>query len=100
MKIKVPESTKFLHALAIALLLLSSTHLSTSQIVSRVEVVISTDDNVQLGAEQFEKYLPLLKGKKVALVANHTSMVGKSHLVDTLKSKGDVEIFGTHAASE
>jgi len=87
MKIKVPESTKFLHALAIAILLLSSTHLSTSQIVSRVEVVISTDDNVQLGAEQFEKYLSLLKGKRVALVANHTSMVGKSHLVDTLKSK-------------
>jgi uncharacterized protein YbbC (DUF1343 family) len=88
MKIKVPESTKFLNALAIAILLLSSTLLSTSQIVSRVEVVISTDDNVQLGAEQFEKYLSLLKGRKVALVANHTSMVGKSHLVDTLKGKG------------
>jgi len=88
MKIKILESTKFLRFLAIALLMLTSTHLSTSQIVSRVEVVMTSDENVQLGAEQFEKYLPLLKGKKVALVANHTSFIGKSHLVDTLKSKG------------
>lgn len=88
MKIKILESTKFLRFLAIALLMLTSTHLSTSQIVSRVEVVMTSDENVQLGAEQFEKYLPLLKAKKIALVANHTSFIGKSHLVDTLKSKG------------
>ncbi len=38
------------------------------------------------GAEQISAYLPLLKGKKVGLVVNQTSMVGKSHLVDTLRS--------------
>lgn len=39
---------------------------------------------VVTGAQQTEKYLPLIKGKKVALVANHTSLIGSTHLVDTL----------------
>src|SRR6478672_9839610 len=45
-----------------------------------------------LGAEQFEKYLPTLQGKRVALVVNQTSVVGpfpnETHLVDTLLSQG------------
>jgi uncharacterized protein YbbC (DUF1343 family) len=41
---------------------------------------------VKVGAEQMNKYLPLLKDKKVALVANQTSLVGKTHLLDTLLS--------------
>lgn len=40
------------------------------------------------GAEQLSLYLPLIKGKKVAVVANHTSLLGRTHLVDTLKSQG------------
>lgn len=40
------------------------------------------------GAEQTEKYLPLLSGKRVALVANHTSMIGNIHLLDTLHTLG------------
>ncbi len=41
-------------------------------------------------------YLPLLKGKKVAVFANQTSVVGNTHLVDTLLSSGIniVKIFG------
>jgi len=35
-------------------------------------------------AERAEVYLPLLKDKKVALVVNHSSLVGKSHLLDHL----------------
>lgn len=47
-------------------------------------------------AERMEQYLPLLKGKKVGLFANQTSMVGNSLLVDTLKKSGIdvVLIFG------
>ncbi len=41
---------------------------------------------VVVGAENLEKYLPLLKNKKIALVVNHTALVGKTHLVDTLLS--------------
>lgn len=36
------------------------------------------------GAEQLEKYLPLLAGKKVGLLVNQTSQVGQQHLVDVL----------------
>ncbi|HEY8660118.1 MAG TPA: DUF1343 domain-containing protein [Hanamia sp.] len=48
------------------------------------------------GAERMEKYLPLLKGKSVAIFANQTSMVGNTHLVDTLIKRGIkvVRIFG------
>jgi uncharacterized protein YbbC (DUF1343 family) len=41
-----------------------------------------------MGAEQMNMYLPALKGKRVAMVVNHTSMVGNTHLVDTLLSGG------------
>lgn len=43
---------------------------------------------LQLGAEQFDRYLPLLKGKSVGLVVNHTAVVGNTHLADTLRSLG------------
>ncbi|HKP32343.1 MAG TPA: DUF1343 domain-containing protein [Chitinophagaceae bacterium] len=43
---------------------------------------------VTTGAERISVYLPLLKGKKVGVFANQTSMVGKTHLVDTLKKLG------------
>ena len=38
------------------------------------------------GAERTEQYLPLLKGKRVGMVVNHTSIVGskQTHLLDTL----------------
>jgi len=36
------------------------------------------------GAECLTLYLPQLKGKRVALVVNHSSLVGRSHLVDSL----------------
>jgi uncharacterized protein YbbC (DUF1343 family) len=36
------------------------------------------------GAEQSAEYLPLLQGKKVALLVNQTSVIKKAHLVDFL----------------
>lgn len=52
--------------------------------------------NVIPGAERLPVYLPLIKGKKLGIFANQTSMVGNTHLVDTLKSLGlDIRvIFG------
>jgi uncharacterized protein YbbC (DUF1343 family) len=51
---------------------------------------------IKTGAEQTEKYLPLLNGKRVAIVANQTSIIGKTLVVDSLKSLGIniVKIFG------
>lgn len=43
---------------------------------------------VIVGADQMNVYLPELAGKNIALVVNHTSLVGKTHLTDTLISKG------------
>lgn len=36
------------------------------------------------GAEQTEKYIPMLEGKRVGIVVNQTSRVGQVHLLDTL----------------
>ncbi len=57
---------------------------------------IIADKEIITGAEQLEQYLPLLKGKRVAMLANPTSIVGKRHLVDSLKSLGIniVKVFG------
>lgn len=43
---------------------------------------------VIVGAERMYALLPMLQGKQVALVVNHSSRVGKTHLVDTLQSSG------------
>jgi uncharacterized protein YbbC (DUF1343 family) len=56
----------------------------------------SVQSGIKTGAEQTEKYLPLLKGKRIAIVANQTSIIGRTSLVDSLKSLGVniVKIFG------
>ena len=43
---------------------------------------------LKTGAEQTNLYVSDLKGKTIALVVNHTSMIGKMHLVDSLLSLG------------
>lgn len=45
-------------------------------------------ESVKVGAEQLDLLLPLLKNKHIALVVNHTAMVGSTHLVDTLLKSG------------
>jgi uncharacterized protein YbbC (DUF1343 family) len=56
----------------------------------------SPSSEVITGAERMQVYLPMIKGKKVAVFANQTSMVKNTHLVDTLISSGInvVKIFG------
>lgn len=56
----------------------------------------SINQSIIPGAERIETYLPMLKGKSVAVFANQTSMVKNSHLVDTLVKLGIniVKIFG------
>ena len=49
---------------------------------------VSLAQNIKTGAENYEKYLPLLKGKNVGIVTNQTSIVDeKTHLVDFLLAK-------------
>ncbi len=63
------------------------------------KVVKTQPENIKkiiTGAEQTEKYLPYIKGKRVAILANQTSIIGKKHLVDSLKTLGVniVKVFG------
>lgn len=39
---------------------------------------------LRVGAEVTESYIPLLEGKRVAVMSNQTGMVGEEHLVDLL----------------
>ncbi|MDD3273263.1 MAG: DUF1343 domain-containing protein [Bacteroidales bacterium] len=42
--------------------------------------------NIKTGAESVHEYLPLLKGKRVAVLTNQTGIIGNTHLVDSLVS--------------
>ena len=82
---------KFLFLLFIAL---SSGFCSTTK--RPIKNAASVVNAIKTGADQTEKYIPYLKGKRVAILANPTSIVGKTHLVDSLKSLGIniVKVFG------
>lgn len=58
--------------------------------------VINMEERIVPGAERIDVYLPLIKGKRIGIFANQTSMVGNMHLVDTLRKLGvDIKvIFG------
>ena len=45
-------------------------------------------NDVKVGADRTAEYLPLLKGKSVAVVANQSSVIKKTHLVDSLITLG------------
>ncbi|KQR70561.1 exo-beta-N-acetylmuramidase NamZ domain-containing protein [Pedobacter sp. Leaf176] len=52
--------------------------------------------SIKTGAEQTEKYLSLLKGKRVGMVVNPTSIIGNATSVDSLLKRGVTiqKIFG------
>ena len=63
------------------------------QEITREKVIDLYKENTKVGAVRLDLYLPLLKDKRVGVVSNQASIVGSSHLVDTLLSLGvDVKI--------
>lgn len=60
-------------------LLLFAFLLSTVSLASNIEKIIT-------GAECMDEYIPLIKGKRIGMVVNHTSTIGnkQKHLVDAL----------------
>lgn len=58
--------------------------------------LLAARDPILTGAEQPERYLPLLAGKKVGLLVNQTSRVGEQHLVDFLLQQ-QVQVVGIFA---
>lgn len=57
---------------------------SVAQYVNPLNLQDKKPQDLKVGAEQTAIYFPLLKGKSVAFVGNQTSVIGKTHLVDTL----------------
>jgi uncharacterized protein YbbC (DUF1343 family) len=51
-------------------------------------VTLQESTDLKTGAQQLDLLLPKLAGKSVALVLNNTSVIGKTHLADTLLSHG------------
>jgi uncharacterized protein YbbC (DUF1343 family) len=46
------------------------------------------DERIKTGAECTELYFPLITGKRCAVTANHTSVIGSVHLIDSLLNSG------------
>ena len=57
-------------------------------IFAAIVSLYSVSAKITVGAEQVGKYLSQLEGKRVAVLANHTAMVGNTHLVDMLVAEG------------
>jgi uncharacterized protein YbbC (DUF1343 family) len=62
--------------------------LLTSVLLSSCALTKKEPLKLKIGAEQTNLYLPTLKGKSVALVVNHTSMIANTHLADSLIALG------------
>ncbi|MGZ3937895.1 MAG: exo-beta-N-acetylmuramidase NamZ family protein [Flavisolibacter sp.] len=60
----------------------------TNNTKTKIKVDKVNSSSIIPGAERLNEYLPQLKGKRVAIFANNTAMVGNTHLVDTLLKLG------------
>lgn len=73
------------------------THVILIIISSLISICSSGVDfayDIRTGAMRTERYLHLLDGKRVGVVANQTSLVNRTHLVDTLLSlKVDIKMI-------
>ncbi len=56
--------------------------------LANVECQVPRYRDVTTGAERVDQYLELLEDKRVGVVANHTTMIDETHLVDSLLSLG------------
>jgi uncharacterized protein YbbC (DUF1343 family) len=80
------------NVLLLVMLLLSISSKSQKTINNNAPVT----QRIITGADRTQVYVPLLKNKRVAVFANHTAMIGKTHLVDSLQKLGVniVKAFG------
>jgi len=69
---------------------------SVSSASTEANSAVISKEGIRTGAEQTEEYLSYLKGKRIAILGNQTSIIGKTHLVDSLKKLGIniVTVFG------
>lgn len=53
-----------------------------------IATTFSSQAEVKPGAARTDVYVPMLKGKRVALLSNHTGMVGDRHTLDMMLDEG------------
>jgi uncharacterized protein YbbC (DUF1343 family) len=84
------------HTLAFAFILASLCLFAWQGEVNLPVTTPTAETQIKTGADQLEKYISLLQGKQIGIVANQTSVIGKTSLIDSLKSLGVniVKIFG------
>ena len=88
---RLPSPSAIRHSLSIAaclLLTLNCTGQPAQKKPSASQSRVRDARPIQTGAEQTNLYLPALRGKRVGLVVNHTSTIGKTHLADSLLALG------------
>ena len=83
---------KYYSLLFILFLAISNTNCAAQKAGTRAK----KSSTIITGADQTEKYLPLLKGKRIGLVANQSSIIGSTSIVDSLFSLGIniTKVFG------
>lgn len=59
-----------------------------AQAIIQINNTIKTINDIKVGADRTWEYLPLLKNKSVGIVANQSSNIKYTHLVDSLVSLG------------
>lgn len=81
--------------LVLALLLLL-TSIDGRSAVTRNDSLYAGEHEIVTGADQTEAYVNYLSGKRVAILANPTTVIGNRHLVDSLLKRGIkiVRVFG------
>lgn len=64
--------------------------------IQKTEMSGNPNNSIRTGAERTDKYLHLLEGKRVAIMANPTTVIGARHLVDSLLllDVNIVKVFG------
>ena len=53
-----------------------------------IAVGFAASSAIKVGADCVDEYVPLLAGKRVALLSNHTGLVGKEHTLDVMLRHG------------
>jgi uncharacterized protein YbbC (DUF1343 family) len=81
------KKTQLFTIVALLNCLIACSQTSTKQ-PSNLTIKPVDNSFIKPAAERINVYLPMIKGKRIGIFANHTSTVGKSHLVDTLLKLG------------
>jgi uncharacterized protein YbbC (DUF1343 family) len=81
--------------LLIVLIIAACSHSSFKQATPK-EAKTADGAGIKTGADQTSKYLSYIKGKRIGILGNPTTIIGKRHLVDSLRSLGVniVKVFG------